>query len=86
MEEDAVWVGHGSVGVLSVHSRSIEPPGTAGLQSYLDDVLTFHQDTLAHLERLWEVFEAHRQDGIRLKPAKTKLFKSKVNYLGNAPR
>jgi transposase InsO family protein/dUTPase len=71
----------------SVYSRFIagvlNPLGTAGLQSYLDDVLCFHLDTWAHLARLREVFAAHRQGGIRLKPAKTKLFRPQVDYLGH---
>ncbi len=40
----------------SVYSRFIagvlNPLGTAGLQWYLDDVLSFHQDTWAQLARL----------------------------------
>ncbi len=46
----------------SVYSRFIagvlNPLGTAGLQSYLDDVLAFHLDTWAHLARLRDVFAA----------------------------
>ena len=47
--------------------------------------MSFHNDTWAHLARLREVLEAHRhrQGGVRLKPAKTKLFQAKVDYLGH---
>ncbi len=61
----------------------LNPLGTAGLQSYLDDVLASHMDTWAHIARLCDVFAAHRQGGIRLKPAKTKLFRDQVDYLGH---
>ena len=71
----------------SVYSQFIagvlNPLDTMGLQLYLKDILLFHNDTWANLAQLHEVLEAHRQGGIRLKQAKTKLLKSQVDYLGH---
>jgi hypothetical protein len=50
----------------SVYSRFIagvlNPLGTAGLQSYLDDILAFHLDTWAHLARLRDAYIARILD------------------------
>ncbi|MCP3665894.1 MAG: RNA-directed DNA polymerase [Gammaproteobacteria bacterium] len=59
----------------SVYSRFIQailnPLGMAGLQAYLDDILLYHNGMQEHLDRLEQVFQAHREGGIRLKPSKT---------------
>ena len=71
----------------SVYSRFIQailnPLGTAGLQAYLDDILLYHNGVREHLDRLEQVFQAHREGGIRLKPSKTQLFREEINYLGH---
>ncbi len=66
----------------SVYSRFIQailnPLGTAGLQAYLDDILLYHNGVREHLDRLEQVFQAHREGGIR-----TQLFREEKNYLGH---
>ncbi|MCP4993462.1 MAG: DDE-type integrase/transposase/recombinase [Gammaproteobacteria bacterium] len=71
----------------SVYSRFIQailnPLGTDGLQAYLDDILLYHNSLDDHLDRLAQVFQAHREGGIRLKPSKTQLFREQIDYLGH---
>ena len=50
---------------------------------YLDDVLLFTHGYEEHLEKLELLFEAHRRAGILIKPQKTMLFTSEVQYLGH---
>ena len=50
---------------------------------YLDDVLVFSNKMEEHLHRLVEVLEAHLKAGIKVKPAKTRLFQQQVQYLGH---
>ena len=57
--------------------------GTKDLQAYLDDVLVYSQELNSHVDRLREVFEAHRAAGIKLKPKKTRLFQESCEYLGH---
>ena len=51
--------------------------------SYLDDILTFSRDPWIHLRHLAQVVWAHVAAGIKIQPCKTKLFQSKVEYLGH---
>ncbi len=83
METDDPLAGHRPLSVFPVHSRSAQPPwdGWSPILPRLCPGL--HLDTWAHLARLRDVFAAHRQGGIRLKPAKTKLFREQVDYLGH---
>ena len=71
----------------AVYSRFIaivlSPLGTKGLSIYLDDVLVFSDKPEEHLQRLVQVLEAHLEAGIKVKPAKTRLFQSSVQYLGH---
>ena len=71
----------------AVYSRFIAAAlnrlGTRGINVYLDDVLLYSMTLTEHLERMREVFEAHRTAGVKLKPSKTFLFQSKVAYLGH---
>ena len=71
----------------AVYSRFIAAAlnklGTAGLNVYLDDVLLFSNKLWEHVEHLEKVLEAHAEAGIKLKPSKTSLFQSSVNYLGH---
>ena len=60
----------------------------AGLQwqmclVYLDDVIVFGRDFEEHLVELREVFERFRQAGLKLKPSKCLLLRSKVPFLGH---
>ncbi|MCP3661417.1 MAG: hypothetical protein GY696_02810, partial [Gammaproteobacteria bacterium] len=53
------------------------------MQAYLDDILLYHNGVREHLDRLKQVFQAHREGGIRLKPSKNQLFCEEINYLGH---
>ncbi|MCP3665476.1 MAG: RNA-directed DNA polymerase [Gammaproteobacteria bacterium] len=53
--------------------------GTRGLQAYLDDIFLYHDSLEEHLERLAQVFKAHSEGGIRLKPSKTQLFQEQID-------
>ena len=53
------------------------------LANYLDDTLLGSYSGEEHFSRLREVFQAHRQDGLLLKPSKTFLFQTEVKFLGN---
>ena len=57
--------------------------GTRGINVYLDDVLLFSNKLMEHVDRLEEVLAAHEEAGIKLKPSKTSLFQSEVQYLGH---
>ena len=50
---------------------------------YLDDIIVFSRTPEEHIERLRGVFLKLAATGLRLKPSKCKLFKSKINYLGH---
>ena len=51
--------------------------------SYLDDILTFSGEPWAHFGHLVQVVLVHAAAGIKIQPFKTKLFQSKVDYLGH---
>ena len=51
--------------------------------SYLDDILTYCVEPWAHFGHLTQVVLAHTGAGIKIQPCKTKLFQSKVEYLGH---
>ena len=53
------------------------------LANYLDDTLLGSLDGEEHLARLREVFQAHREAGLLLKPSKTFLFQTEVKFLGH---
>ena len=48
--------------------------------SYLDDILYFRDEPLAHFGHLIQVVLAHVAAGIKIQPCKTKLFESQVEY------
>ena len=50
---------------------------------YLDDIIVFSKDLDSHLERLKEVFVRLQEAGLKLKPAKCRLFADRVHYLGH---
>ena len=52
-------------------------------RSYLDDILTFSGEPWTHLGHLTQVVLAYGAAGIKIQPCKTKLFQSKVEYLGH---
>ena len=78
-----MWLGLAIAG--SVYNRILDP----GLvmkkvsrdfwKSYLDDILNLG----AHFGHLTQVVLAHKVAGIQIQPCKTKLFQSKVEYLGH---
>ena len=72
----------------AVYSRFIQKVLQDGVdpeasEAYLDDILVGTPDPWEHLEKLREVFEAHRKAGIKLNPSKTTLFEASVEYLGH---
>ena len=60
----------------------------AGLQwkiclVYIDDIIIFSETVTDHLKQLNEVFSHLKTAGLKLKPKKCHLFRSKVQYLGH---
>ena len=51
--------------------------------AYIDDILAHTNTIKEHMKVLRQVFEAHRRAGLKIAPAKTFLFRSKVDYLGH---
>ena len=50
---------------------------------YLDDVIVFSNTPEEHLQRMRVVFDCLREHGLKLKPSKCEVFKSKINYLAH---
>ena len=50
---------------------------------YLDDVIVFSDMPEEHLWRMRVVFDRLREHGLKLKPSKCEVFKSKINYLAH---
>ena len=50
---------------------------------YLDDIIVFSKTRKEHIQRLRAVFEKLAEAGLKLKPSKCELFKSKISYLGH---
>ena len=50
---------------------------------YLDDVIVFSNMPEEHLQRMRVVFDRLREHGLKLKPSKCEVFKSKTNYLAH---
>ena len=51
--------------------------------SYLDNILRFSGQPWAHFGHLNQEVLVHTASGIKIQPCKTKLFQSKVEYLGH---
>ena len=49
---------------------------------YLDDVLVYSDDFDSHVDHLRKVFQIVRENGIKVKAKKCKLFQKQINYLG----
>ena len=63
--------------------RCLEELGSPYLIAYLDDLLIFTKRLPEHLQTLRQVLQMHRDAGIKIKASKTKLFQSKITYLGH---
>ena len=50
---------------------------------YLDDVIIFSRTEEEHLERMCVVFDRFREHGLKLKPSKCEVFRTKINYLAH---
>ena len=50
---------------------------------YLDDIVVFSRTFEEHVERLSLVFERLAETGLKLSPAKCRLFQDKIKYLGH---
>ena len=50
---------------------------------YLDDVIIFSKTEEEHLERMRVVFDPFHEHGLKLKPSKCEVFKTKINYLAH---
>ena len=60
--------------------------GDINMQScliYLDDIVVFSRTFEEHVERLSLVFERLAEAGLKLSPAKCRLFQGKIKYLGH---
>ena len=53
------------------------------LANYLDDTSIFSKSLDDHFRHLTQVFEAHRNAGIKLAPRKCQLFRSEIEFLGH---
>ena len=53
-----------------------------GVLAYLDDLLLHTPDIESHINLIYQVLEAHRRVGIKLKATKTRWLQQKVSYLG----
>ena len=51
--------------------------------AYIDDIIVHTKTVREHMEILRQVLEAHRKGGLKVAPAKSFLFRSKVDYLGH---
>ena len=71
----------------SIYSRfvayAMQKVAKQDLANYLDDTLLGSHSGEEHLARLREVFQAHREAGLLLKPSKTFLFQTEVRFLGH---
>ena len=50
--------------------------------AYLDDVLIYTQDVDRHVQEFEDVLKLHAHAGIKLRPGKTFVFRTEVDYLG----
>ena len=51
--------------------------------TYLDDIITFSENELQHLEHLETIFSCLREAELKMKRSKCDFFKSKIHYLGH---
>ena len=51
--------------------------------AYIDDVIVHTNTVQEHMTVLRQVLEAHRRGGLKIAPAKSFLFRTKVDYLGH---
>ena len=77
----------GLANVGSVYSRMLDVAkkelDRVFLTSYLDDIMTYRGEPMAHFRHLTQTVLAHAAAGIKIPPCKTTLFHSDVDYLGH---
>ena len=55
---------------------------TKQVLAYIDDLLVYNRDIKSHIVELENLFQAHRQAGIKIKASKTHLVQKQTYYLG----
>ena len=82
-----IWMPFGLANTGSVYNRMLDLAMKEVHRdfwtSYLDDIQTFSGEPWAHFRHLAQVVRANGVAGIKIQPCKTKLFQSKVEYLGH---
>lgn len=63
-------------------AKALEGVEEENVECYLDDCLAHTVTDKEHLRVLEALFKAHLKAGIKLKPSKTKLFQTEVDFLG----
>ena len=74
MDTHTVWLDQRTCQFPKVYDKIAIP--------YLDDIIVFNRSFEEHVEHVWTVLRRLRQQGIKLKPAKCKLFRKEVCFLG----
>ena len=68
----ALWARDRALSIFEIYPGHPEPAeDQLTAKASLDDILLYHNSLDEHLERLAQVFQAHREGGIILKPSKT---------------
>ena len=52
--------------------------------AYLDDVIVFHSDPIAHVQTIRSLFDRLRKHNLKLCPSKSRLGVTDANFLGHS--